>query len=52
MSNTINTEALAQIEAQLEADVLTDDELATALRDAGLPELARVMARTARQGQR
>jgi hypothetical protein len=38
---------LAQIEAQLTNDVLTDDELATALHDAGLPELARVIGHLA-----
>jgi hypothetical protein len=36
---------LAQIEADLTDDVLNNDELATALREAGLPELARVIDR-------
>jgi hypothetical protein len=41
---------LDQIEAQLSSDVLTDEDLATALHEAGLPELARVIGRFARRG--
>jgi hypothetical protein len=52
MTDRIDTARLEQIEGQLADDVLTDDELATALHEAGLPELARVVARFARQGQR
>ena len=52
MDTTINTDRLARIEAQLADDVLTDTELATALAEAGLPELSRVVSRFARQGQR
>lgn len=51
MTDRIDTARLQQIEAQLDADALTDDELATALHEAGLPELARTVARFARQGQ-
>lgn len=49
--NEINTRRLEQIEGQLTSDVLSDDDLAAALHDAGLPELGRVVARFARYGQ-
>lgn len=52
MPDRIDTAKLEQIEAQLSSDVLTDDELATALHDAGLPEVARVVGRFARRSQR
>ncbi len=45
----IDTARLEQIEAQLTSDVLTDDELAAALHDAGLPEVARVVGRFVRK---
>lgn len=47
-SETINIRQLAEIEAQLTSDVLTDDDLVAALAYAGLPEVARVIARFAR----
>jgi hypothetical protein len=49
MTTKIDTARLEEIEAQLTSDVLTDGELATALHDAGLPEVARVVARFARR---
>lgn len=39
----INTEKLAEIEAMLTDDVLTDEELVDRLRAAGLREVARVL---------
>ncbi|MEU1986145.1 hypothetical protein [Nocardia sp. NPDC019395] len=39
----INTAKLAEIESALTDDVLTDEELADRLRDAGLPEVARIV---------
>ncbi|MDT7784831.1 MAG: hypothetical protein QOF58_3250 [Pseudonocardiales bacterium] len=51
MSDRISVERLRQIEAELSTDILTDDDLVTALSDAGLPELARVVARFAHHGQ-
>jgi hypothetical protein len=39
----IDPRKLEQIEAQLTEDELYDDELATALHEAGLPEVARVV---------
>lgn len=40
---------LTQIEAQLTDDMLTDEELATALHEAGLPEVARVVTQLVRR---
>ena len=45
MDHTIDTARLARIEADLADDVLTDADLVTALNEAGLPELARVISR-------
>jgi hypothetical protein len=46
-TSKVNTALLRQNKDQLTADVLTDDELATALENAGLHEPARVVARPA-----
>ncbi|WP_156747614.1 hypothetical protein [Nocardia sp. 852002-51244_SCH5132740] len=45
----INTEKLAEIEAMLTDDVLTDEELVDRLREAGLREVARVLDHAVRQ---
>jgi putative intracellular protease/amidase len=41
----IDVAKLAEIEAALTDDVLTDEEIVTALHTAGLPETARVLRR-------
>lgn len=51
MSDRISVPRLRQIEAQLSADILTDDDLIPALSGAGLPELARIVARFVHHGQ-
>jgi hypothetical protein len=42
----------AGLDVQLTNDVLTDDQLATALHEAGLPELARVIYHLTHRGHR
>lgn len=50
MTNELDTEKIATIEARLTSDTLTDDELVDALNEAGLPELARVVSGLAQRG--
>lgn len=50
MTNKLDAEKIATIEARLTSDTLTDDELVDALNEAGLPELARVVSRLAQRG--
>jgi hypothetical protein len=45
MTEAINVRQLAEIENRLAGDTLTDEEIVAALADAGLPEVARVIAR-------
>jgi hypothetical protein len=42
-SKTLDTAKLDEIEGMLTDDVLTDEELVDKLREAGLPEVARVL---------
>jgi hypothetical protein len=46
---TIDTVKLARIEAMLTEDTLTDEDLTTQLREAGLSELARIVGQLARR---
>ncbi|MEV0712781.1 hypothetical protein [Nocardia aurea] len=45
----IDTAKLNEIEALLGVDLLTDDDLAIGLHEAGLPELARLVGQLARR---
>jgi hypothetical protein len=45
----IDTAKLKKVEAMLSEDILTDDDLATRLHEAGLPELACVVGQLARR---